>query len=113
MLSRYILANTEQLHEKIHQMSERIRQLEDTVEGFQAQNSSSQHPLLHKELLSIKSTQELYGTDRAYGDTQRPLGSEMHNEDQEVLEVPVNGLSRGIEVLEALFSSPLRCLTEL
>ncbi|KAJ6508508.1 hypothetical protein C8R45DRAFT_967653 [Mycena sanguinolenta] len=53
--SRFILANTEQLHEKITQLSERVRQLEDGLESV-----SAQHPLLAPDLRRIKTSQELY-----------------------------------------------------
>ncbi|KAJ7625379.1 hypothetical protein DFH06DRAFT_1229364 [Mycena polygramma] len=53
--SRFILANTEQLHEKITQLSDRVRQLEDGLESF-----SAEHPLLDPELRRIKTSQELY-----------------------------------------------------
>ncbi|KAJ7021588.1 hypothetical protein C8F04DRAFT_1140272 [Mycena alexandri] len=53
--SRFILANTEQLHEKITQLSDRVRQLED---GLEAVHSDS--PLLASELRRIKTSQELY-----------------------------------------------------
>ncbi|KAJ6525276.1 hypothetical protein DFH09DRAFT_1188758 [Mycena vulgaris] len=53
--SRFILANTEQLHEKITQLSDRVRQLEDGLESVQAE-----HPLLTPDLRRIKTSQELY-----------------------------------------------------
>lgn len=83
--TRFILANTEQLHAKIHEMSERIRVLEDSLrnthqkyEGHMrrcpgrdnhARNSAPDdgddediptHPLLATELTNIKSTMGLY-----------------------------------------------------
>lgn len=84
-------------------MSDRIRQLEDTVEGFQSQSSSSSHPLLRKELLSIKSTQELYGTDRGPNSSQRLLDSETHDEVGDYPQEPLSGQARRIEVLIAFF----------
>ncbi|KAJ7643980.1 hypothetical protein FB45DRAFT_285047 [Roridomyces roridus] len=53
--SRFILANTEQLHEKIAQLSDRVRQLEEGLESVQAE-----HPLLATDLRRIKTSQELY-----------------------------------------------------
>lgn len=86
--TRFILANTEQLHGKIHEMSERIRVLEDSLRsvhrkyeghllgcpgsnGYGARTQSAgvdeeededipAHPLLAAELLNIKSTMGLY-----------------------------------------------------
>ena len=59
---RFILADTEQLHRKISEMSERIRQLEDALAIFQAGVSSERHPLLRDELLSIKFGPEVRRT---------------------------------------------------
>ena len=65
--SRFILANTEQLHTKIIQMSNRIRQLEDALEIVQAQCSSDPHPLLHQDSLRIKNSLELYSSHATVG----------------------------------------------
>lgn len=60
---RFILANTEQLHDKIKTMSERIRQLEEALQVVQSQISPEEHPLLRQDLLSIKKSPELFGMD--------------------------------------------------
>ncbi|KAF9453101.1 hypothetical protein P691DRAFT_659182, partial [Macrolepiota fuliginosa MF-IS2] len=60
--SRFILANTEQLHDKIGELSDRVRQLEEALEQLQSQCSNQTHPLLAPDLLKIKTSQELYGT---------------------------------------------------
>ena len=52
--SRFVLADTEQLHRKIADMGQRIRQLEDALTIFQLGASSEIHPLLREELLAIK-----------------------------------------------------------
>ncbi|KAJ3512326.1 hypothetical protein NLJ89_g3583 [Agrocybe chaxingu] len=52
--TRFILADTEQLHEKIYEMSNRIRQLEDALAILQANVSDQRHPLLSDDLLKIK-----------------------------------------------------------
>lgn len=57
----FILANTEQLHDRILQLSERVRQLEGGLKTLQSSVSSDSHPLLSSELLRIKNSQELYG----------------------------------------------------
>ena len=57
-----MLADTEQLHRKIGEMSERIRQLEDVLAIFQAGISSERHPLLRDDLLSIKFGPEVRRT---------------------------------------------------
>jgi len=53
-INRFILADTEQLHEKIYEMSNRIRQLEDALAILQSTVSDQRHPLLTDELLKIK-----------------------------------------------------------
>lgn len=57
-----MLADTEQLHRKIGEMSERIRQLEDVLAIFQAGISSERHPLLRDDLLTIKFGPEVRRT---------------------------------------------------
>ncbi|KAF8888044.1 fungal-specific transcription factor domain-containing protein [Infundibulicybe gibba] len=52
--TRFILADTEQLHRKIAEMSHRIRQLEDALAILQSTVSGDRHPLLEDDLLKIK-----------------------------------------------------------
>ncbi|KAF5341215.1 hypothetical protein D9611_006109 [Ephemerocybe angulata] len=52
--TRFILADTDQLHRKIAEMSTRIRQLEDALAILQASISEERHPLLTEELLKMK-----------------------------------------------------------
>ncbi|TFK89567.1 hypothetical protein K466DRAFT_597679 [Polyporus arcularius HHB13444] len=56
--SRFILANTEQLHDKIKAMSVRIRELEDALGDLKPG-----HPLLREDLLLIKKSADLFGVD--------------------------------------------------
>ncbi|KAF5369123.1 hypothetical protein D9615_010426 [Tricholomella constricta] len=58
--ARFILANTEQLHEKITVLSDRVRDLEDALQVLQSTCSNQPHPLLSPELLRIKTSQDLY-----------------------------------------------------
>lgn len=51
---RFVLTDTDKLHQKIAEMSQRIRQLEDALAIFQSGVSTATHPLLRDELLSIK-----------------------------------------------------------
>lgn len=62
MESRFILANTEQLHEKIFQLSDRVRQLEEGLGTMQSSVSPETHPLLSPDLLRIKISQDLYAS---------------------------------------------------
>ncbi|KAL5480242.1 hypothetical protein ACEPAI_1512 [Sanghuangporus weigelae] len=52
--SRFILSDTDELHTKIIEMSNRIRQLEDALANLQATVSRDPHPLLEPDLLAIK-----------------------------------------------------------
>ena len=59
-IHRSILADTEQLHRKISEMGQRIRQLEDALAILQSIVSTEPHPLLGDGLLSIKSSPVKY-----------------------------------------------------
>ncbi|KAJ4481959.1 fungal-specific transcription factor domain-containing protein [Lentinula aciculospora] len=73
--TRFILANTEQLHAKIQEMSEHIRRLEEALEG--SSSPSNPHPLLQPEMLNVKSTMQLYGVAQPkHGGTSIPMSSE-------------------------------------
>ncbi|KAK0230819.1 hypothetical protein IW262DRAFT_1261635 [Armillaria fumosa] len=52
--TRFVLADTTQLHNKISEMGQRIRQLEDALAIFQAGVSNECHALLRDDLLAIK-----------------------------------------------------------
>ncbi|EKM50386.1 uncharacterized protein PHACADRAFT_263665 [Phanerochaete carnosa HHB-10118-sp] len=53
--NRFVLANTEVLHEKILVLSTRVRELEDALaEAHAAPPSAEPHPLLSQELLQLK-----------------------------------------------------------
>ncbi|PCH44393.1 hypothetical protein WOLCODRAFT_138977 [Wolfiporia cocos MD-104 SS10] len=52
--NRFVLANTEVLHEKITSLASRVRQLEDALLEAHSQISLEPHPLLSEELLQIK-----------------------------------------------------------
>ncbi|KAL6303466.1 hypothetical protein BKA93DRAFT_734813 [Sparassis latifolia] len=81
--SRFILANTEQLHEKIKAMSERIRNLEDALQSMHAQYSPEVHPLLRPELLLIKRSPELFGIDRSGMPTTSASDNHTGDEDEQ------------------------------
>lgn len=51
---RFVLANTEVLHDKISVLANRVRQLEDALQEAHADRSSEPHPLLTAELLQLK-----------------------------------------------------------
>ncbi|KAG2007078.1 fungal specific transcription factor domain-containing protein, variant 3 [Coprinopsis cinerea AmutBmut pab1-1] len=58
--TRFVLADTEKLHAKISQMSDRIRQLEDALAVSHLTTTKETHPLLTRELLKVKSSLELH-----------------------------------------------------
>lgn len=83
MNNRFILANTEQLHDKILELSERVRVLEDALGDMQSRVSNIPHPLLSPELLKIKTFQDLYGTTIPARSTQNlPHADHPAKEDQ-------------------------------
>lgn len=53
-----MLANTESLHDKITELSHRVRSLEDALGTAQKQISHERHPLLSDELLRVKNPLE-------------------------------------------------------
>ncbi|KAF9524395.1 fungal-specific transcription factor domain-containing protein [Crepidotus variabilis] len=69
--TRFILADTEQLHTKIYEMSNRIRQLEDSLAILQSTVSDQRHPLLTDELLKIKFGSEVFNGRRPSGASRR------------------------------------------
>ncbi|KAF9482496.1 hypothetical protein BDN70DRAFT_875065 [Pholiota conissans] len=65
--TRFVLADTSQLHTKIAEMGQRIRQLEDALAIFQSGVSNEVHPLLRDDLLSIK-----FGPEKGYVPEKEP-----------------------------------------
>ncbi|KAI0763745.1 fungal-specific transcription factor domain-containing protein [Trametes elegans] len=53
--NRFVLASTQDLHEKINQLANRVRDLEDALRTSHAQHSVETHPLLSEDLLRIKA----------------------------------------------------------
>ncbi|KAI9450548.1 fungal-specific transcription factor domain-containing protein [Russula earlei] len=58
--TRFVLADTDRLHNKITEMSARIRQLEDGLAMSHSGVSRDPHPLLQRDLLQIKSIIDLH-----------------------------------------------------
>ncbi|KAF4604485.1 hypothetical protein EYR40_003259 [Pleurotus pulmonarius] len=56
--NRLVLANTEELHDRIDTLCARIRELEDALRTLQASVSTTPHPLLTNDLLSARSPQQ-------------------------------------------------------
>ncbi|GLB43428.1 putative fungal specific transcription factor [Lyophyllum shimeji] len=69
--NRFVLANTESLHEKINQLSNRVRQLEDALAQSHALHSNFTHPLLTQELLQIKRPLERERLDLPTGKDEK------------------------------------------
>ncbi|KAJ7610086.1 fungal-specific transcription factor domain-containing protein [Roridomyces roridus] len=53
--NRLVLANTEELHDRIENLCGRIRELEDALRALQETVSDRPHPLLRTDLLHLKS----------------------------------------------------------
>ena len=53
-----MLASTQELHEKISELCQRVRELEDALRASHAQLADGLHPLLTEELLKIKAPLE-------------------------------------------------------
>ncbi|KAL0060885.1 hypothetical protein AAF712_012349 [Marasmius tenuissimus] len=53
--NRFVLASTQELHEKIHELANRVRELEDALRVDHSRLTTEQHPLLTEELLKIKT----------------------------------------------------------
>ncbi|CAE6417865.1 unnamed protein product [Rhizoctonia solani] len=64
----FVLANTEELHEKIIQLQDRISSLENGLATLQAAHSSQPHPLLREDLLELKAP---LGTELAPAQSKR------------------------------------------
>jgi hypothetical protein len=54
IIHRFVLASTQELHEKITELCSRVRDLEDALRTSHGKNSTEPHPLLTDELLRIK-----------------------------------------------------------
>lgn len=62
---RFVLANTEALHDKINDLATRVRHLEDALATSHALTSTQVHPLLSEDLLRIKHPLERERSDGA------------------------------------------------
>lgn len=55
--SRFVLSGSEQLHERIDVLTERVRELEEALDHAHSESKPNErHPMLSEELLQIKST---------------------------------------------------------
>jgi len=54
MECRFVLASTQELHEKISELANRVRELEDALRASHHHLSTEPHPLLSEDLLKIK-----------------------------------------------------------
>ncbi|KZV99214.1 hypothetical protein EXIGLDRAFT_725850 [Exidia glandulosa HHB12029] len=71
--NRFVLADTEHLHEKIQAMGKRINELEDALAALQAQLSTDPHPLLAPELLHLKALPPTQNVDEAVNQSYIPV----------------------------------------
>ncbi|KAG7451871.1 uncharacterized protein BT62DRAFT_959771 [Guyanagaster necrorhizus] len=72
--NRLILANTEQLHERIEHLCSRIRDLENALKMIQATVSPEPHPLLRADLLQLKSPQSTLPTQNGLAGPSVTIG---------------------------------------
>ncbi|OSD02999.1 hypothetical protein PYCCODRAFT_1477291 [Trametes coccinea BRFM310] len=73
----FVLASTQDLHEKINQLANRVRDLEDALRTSHAQHSGDIHPLLTEELLRIKAPiqrENLINTGTTNGNSEEQSG---------------------------------------
>lgn len=74
MPNRFVLADTEKLHSKIGNMSDRIRQLEDALAILQTSVAPGEtHPLLDRDLLRVKSSLDLHSAVETHEDQHGSL----------------------------------------
>ncbi|KAI0708422.1 hypothetical protein C8Q76DRAFT_627233 [Earliella scabrosa] len=78
--TRFILADTDRLHRKIAEMSDRIRQLEDGLAILQSSVTREPHPLLAQDLLRIKSGLELHSAAEGVSQDLREQAAEVEEE---------------------------------
>ena len=71
------MASTTELHEKISELSTRVRDLEDSLRSSYSQISSEPHPLLSEDLLRIKAPLQ-----REPSSNRTPSGSSTKEEEQ-------------------------------
>ncbi|KAI0761390.1 fungal-specific transcription factor domain-containing protein [Trametes elegans] len=93
---RFILADTDRLHRKIAEMSDRIRTLEDALALLQSSVTRDPHPLLRTDLLGIKSGLELHAATRGAGGsggggTEGVEGEDIEEEEEETQYVDAFG----------------------
>ncbi|KAI0372775.1 hypothetical protein BV20DRAFT_1014847 [Pilatotrama ljubarskyi] len=75
--NRFVLASTQDLHEKITQLANRVRDLEDALRASHALHSMEPHPLLSEELLRIKAPiqrENLINTGATNGNSDEQSG---------------------------------------
>jgi hypothetical protein len=53
--TRFVLASTQDLHDKINELANRVRELEDGLRISHSQHTQDPHPLLSEDLLRIKA----------------------------------------------------------
>ena len=96
-VSRFILANTEQLHDKINQLATRVRQLEDALAHSHSMGSAMPHPLLSDDLLQIKRPLERERMDIAQAKEKKHDPSDTIDAMGSLL--VISTLSRGIVLI--------------
>lgn len=69
-----MLASTQDLHQKIEELSNRVRELEDGLRQSHGMHSQETHPLLSEDLLRIKAPLQRENLSVANGNSDEPGG---------------------------------------
>ncbi|KZV89928.1 hypothetical protein EXIGLDRAFT_649809 [Exidia glandulosa HHB12029] len=75
--NRFVLADTQHLHEKIQAMGKRIEQLEDALALLQAQISTERHPLLSDDLMLVKAPMSTQNVETAINDVNDTIAESL------------------------------------
>ncbi|KAH9914938.1 uncharacterized protein B0H18DRAFT_1087702 [Fomitopsis serialis] len=102
--NRYVLANTGALHDKITQLSSRVRQLEDALKQAHGMSSLEPHPLLTEELKQIKRPLER--------ESQGEQPQSADTEAAEVIDAAVGSLSITDSGLTRFYGTPANAWNE-
>lgn len=78
---RFVLASTQELHEKITELCTRVRELEDALRASHNQTASDTHPLLSEDLLRVKAPLQRDVSLRSHTITNQPEDDDTNPDD--------------------------------
>ncbi|THH15615.1 hypothetical protein EW146_g4890 [Bondarzewia mesenterica] len=79
--NRFVLASTQELHEKITELCTRVRELEDALRVSHKQTSSETHPLLSDDLLRVKAPLQRDVSLRSHAVNNQPEDDDTNPDD--------------------------------